>query len=136
MKYLLIPVALLGTALLVATQERITLTVAESNPGYDMVNLVIVPDNAATPTIDEGQLSMDLRGSVGENVSCRYGAGTNPTATFLINGLNKANLSTAYNNNATTGSLKQRIFHRLVIMGESTQVCGKTLIGTLTGSVP
>ncbi len=27
-----------------------------------------------------------------------------------------------------------RIFHRLVLMGESTAVCGKTLTGSLTGT--
>ena len=60
---------------------------------------------------------------------------SNPTGTILINGLNKANLSVAYNNNATTGSLRQRIYHRLVIMGESTAVCSKPLVGTLAGTV-
>jgi hypothetical protein len=79
---------------------------------------------------------MDLKGQNGENVACRYGAGTNPTGTFLVNALNKANLSSAYAANATTGSLKQRIFHRLVIMGESTAVCSKTITGTLSGAVP
>jgi hypothetical protein len=116
-------------------QERIVLTVAESNPEYRMANFVMVPDDPGT-TVDEGQIFLDLRGSNGESVACRYGSGSNPTGTFLINGLNKANLSTAYAGNATTGSLKQRIFHRLVVMAESTAVCGKTLTGTLQGAVP
>ena len=58
------------------------------------------------------------------------------TATTLINGLNKANLSTSYAGNATTGSLKQRIAHRLIVMNEAAQVCGRTLAGSLTGTVP
>lgn len=117
------------------TQEKITLTVAESNTEYRMANLVIVPDDPAT-VADEGVIALDLRGLVGENISCRYSASTNPTGTFLITALNKANLSTAYAANATTGSLKQRIFHRLVVMAESTVICGKTITGTLAGAVP
>lgn len=58
------------------------------------------------------------------------------TGTTLITALNKANLSLAYVGTAATGSLKQRIHHRLVVMGESTAVCGKTLAGTLAGAVP
>jgi len=117
-------------------QEKITLTVAESNPEYRIANLTFVMDDPATAAADEGAIVLDLRGLAGENVSCRYGSGTNPTATTLITGLNKANLSAAYAANATTGSLRQRIFHRLVILGESTAVCGKTLTGSLAGTVP
>jgi hypothetical protein len=116
-------------------QERITLTAAESNAEYRLGHMDIIPDDPATAA-DEGAIVMDLKGQNGENVACRYGSGTNPTGTFLVTALNKANLSSAYNNNATTGSLKQRIFHRLVIMGESTAVCGKTITGTLAGAVP
>lgn len=119
----------------VAAQEKISLTVAESNQEYRLGNLVLVPNDPAT-SADEGAITLDLKGTNGENVSCRYGSGTNPTATALITALNKANLSTSYAGNATTGSLVQRIFHRLVVMGESAQVCGKTLTGTLAGSVP
>lgn len=120
---------------LVSAQEKITLTTAEitTTNTYEIVSLTITSDNTAT-TQDEGLLRIELRGMNNEQVNCTYSMKTNPTATTLIIGLNKANLSSAYNNNATTGSLKQRINHRLVIMGESTQVCGKTLTGTLTGS--
>lgn len=116
-------------------QERISLSVAESNPEYRLGNLVLVPNDPATAG-DDGAITLDLKGTNGENVSCRYHAGSNPSGTFLLTALNKANLSTAYAGNATTGSLTQRIFHRLVIMGESTAVCGKTLTGSLAGAVP
>lgn len=124
-----------GLGLALTAQEKITLTVAESNPEYRLSNLVIVP-NDPTTTADEGAILMDLKGTNGENVSCRYGSGSNPTGSFLVTALNKANLSSAYAGNGTTGSLTQRIFHRLVVMGESAQVCGKTLTGSLAGAVP
>lgn len=124
-----------GFGLSLTAQEKITLTVPESNTEYRIANLTLVSDDPAT-TVDEGAILIDLKGVNQESVSCRYGGGTNPTGTFLITALNKANLSTAYANNATTGSLRQRIFHRLVVMGESTAVCGKTLTGTLAGAVP
>lgn len=133
---ILILCAVIGLSLTRAdAQERISLTVAESNPDYRLHALVIVSDDPATPA-DEGAIVLDLRGAGTASVSCQYTASSNPTGTFLITALNKANLSSAYNNNATTGSLRQRIFHRLVVMGESTAVCGKTLTGTLQGSVP
>lgn len=116
-------------------QEKITLTAAESNAEYRLGHMDLIPDDPAT-TGDEGAIVMDLKGQNGENVACRYTSGTNPTGTFLVNALNKANLSSVYNNNATTGSLKQRIFHRLIVMGESTAICGKTITGTLAGAVP
>jgi hypothetical protein len=65
---------------------------------------------------------------------CTYAATTTPTATSLLTPFQKANLSSAYNNNATTGSLTQRLFHRLVVMGEAATVCGGAIVGTLTGS--
>lgn len=133
MRVLLISLVLLTVSL--SAQEKISLSVAESNPEYRLGNLVLVPNDPATPA-DEGAITLDLKGANGENVSCRYGAGTNPTGTFLIVALNKANLSTAYAGNATTGSLTQRIFHRLVVMGESTTICGKTITGALAGAVP
>ena len=116
-------------------QEKISLTVAESIPEYRIANLVLTYDDPAT-SVDEGAIVLDLKGAGTANATCRYGAGTSPTGTFLINALNKSDLSSAYNNNATTGSLKQRVCHRLVIMGESTAICGKTITGTCTGSVP
>lgn len=114
-------------------QEKVVLTVAETVPEYRLNNFVVRYDDPATPS-DEGALSMDLVGAGTATVSCVYSSSSNPTASFLINALNKANLSTAYAGNASTGSLKQRIFHRLVVMGESTAVCGKTLTGTLQGT--
>lgn len=113
-------------------QELVTLSSAEtkpSNPSYRIERVHL--------EVDQGILSIYLVGTVsGEAVSCHYTPTTNPTGSFLIIALNKANLSSVYAANATTGSLKQRIFHRLIVMGESTAVCGKTLTGTLAGSVP
>lgn len=129
-------ISLLLLSLPVIAQEKITLTVAESVPEYRIGNLSLIYDDPATAGVDEGAIVIDLRGAGTASVSCRYGASTSPTATFLINALNKSDLSSNYNNNATTGSLKQRVFHRLVIMGESTAICGKTLTGSLAGSVP
>lgn len=134
----------LGLALILATagviaQERIDLSVAETKPSnsqYRIERLTIQYDDPATAGSDEGQILIQLLGQNGEAVSCPYTSTSNPTATFLANALNKANLSTAYAGNATTGSLRQRIFHRLVILGESTAICGKTLTGSLAGSVP
>ena len=133
-RFVLILAFCASVGLVLTAQEKITLTAPETNPEYRLGNLVIVPNDPAT-TADEGAIVMDLKGTNGENVSCRYGAGTNPTGSFLVVALNKANLSSAYAGNATTGSLTQRIFHRLIVMGESTAVCGKTLTGTLAGTV-
>lgn len=127
------------TGLVVTAQERIDLSVAETKPSnaqYRVERLTITYDDPVTTPADEGHIHIQLLGQNGEPVSCVYTATTNPTATFLTTALNKANLSSAYAANGTTGSLKQRIFHRLVVMGESTAVCGKTLTGTLQGSVP
>lgn len=132
-KYIWLGILCAGLAL--GAQEKITLSVAESVPEYRIANLTLVYDDPGT-TGDEGTIVLDLRGAGTASASCRYTAGTNPTGTFLINGLNKADLSSAYNNNATTGSLKQRVCHRLVVMGEATAICGKTITGTCTGSVP
>lgn len=129
---------LLAWPLAITAQEKISLTSPEtyaSNTTYRVSEVIQVLDDPATPA-DEGRLQLWLIGQNGESLRCEYNATTNPTATTLIAGLNKANLSTAYANNATTGSLKQRIAHRLVTMGESAQVCNKPLVGTLTGSVP
>ena len=101
-----------------------------------MEKLSIEYDDSTTALTDEGYISIQLSGQNNEKVTCVYKGDTNPTATTLINGLNKANLSTAYASNAATGSLKQRIFHRLVVMNESTVICGKSLVGTLAGLVP
>lgn len=114
-------------------QERITLSSAETvaNTDYEIVTVTL--DNA------EGRIDIRMRGVQNNaQVRCEYNANTNPTGAFLLAALNKANLSTAYANNATTGSLKQRIYHRLFSggMNEGPAVCGKSLTGTLTGSVP
>lgn len=120
------------------SQERVDLTAPEtkpSNPSYSIERITETFDDATTPA-DEGLIYIQLKGANGEAVSCTYTATTTPTATALSTGQNKANFSTAYAGNATTGSRRQRIFHRLVVMGESTAVCGKTLTGTVAGVVP
>lgn len=112
-------------------QERVGLTVPEakpSNTGY-VVERLTLDYTAAT-------ILIQLKGDNGEAVSCAYGPMTVPTGQTLLDGLNKSNLSTAYAGNAATGSLKQRIFHRLVIMNEAPTVCGRSLTGTVTGTVP
>jgi hypothetical protein len=125
----LVLLLLLSHAIL--AQERVTLTVPEpkaDNTAYRIERLHL--------DADRGTLSIYLLGVNDEPVNCHYTPTTNPTGAFLIVGLNKANLSSAYAGNATTGSLRQRIFHRLVIMAEATAVCSKPLAGTLTGAVP
>jgi len=127
-------VLLLLLPALVGAQEIVTLTTPETkatNPNYRVASFAM--------DVDAGMLSITLKGVddvAYPPVSCTYATNTTPTGATLIVGLNKANLSTAYAANATTGSLKQRIFHRLIVMGESTAVCGKTLTGTLAGTVP
>ena len=130
---------LAGAVLNLSGQELITLTVPESVPNnarYRIEHINITLDNPDT-ALDEGALAIQLVGiERAASASCLYSSATTPTATTLIVGLNKANLSSAYNNNATTGSLKQRIYHRLVVMAEASAVCGRSLAGTLTGTVP
>jgi len=124
-------VLLLLLAPSVVAQELVTLTVAETKPAntaYHVASLVL--------DVDAGLLSVTLKGITDELVTCTYASNTTPTGASLILGLNKANLSSAYAANATTGSLKQRIFHRLIVMNESAAVCSKPLAGTLAGSVP
>lgn len=123
---------------LLSAQEVASLTTPETKPSntqYAIERITETVDDPATPA-DEGVLVIQLTGLNHEAVSCVYNATTTPTATVLINGQNKANFSTAYAGNATTGSRRQRIFHRLVVMGESTAVCGKTITGTVAGVVP
>lgn len=124
----------LALAVPIAGQERITLTAPESVTQYRIAIFTVVSDDPDTPA-DEGQLIMDLRAPGGSNV-CRYTADTTPSGTFLNTALNKANLSTVYAGNATTGSLKQRVCHRLVVMGESAAVCARPITGSCTGAVP
>jgi hypothetical protein len=122
-----------------STQEKITLAAPEtkpSNPEYRIDQFSVLFDDPSTTPLDEGMMSITLIAQTGEPVYCRYTATTTPTGTFLNNALQKANLSLAYAGNATTGSLKQRICHRLAVMGESTAVCGRTIAGTCTGAVP
>lgn len=136
---LLLLAALSSITAAAMAQEKISLSVAETKPSnneYRMERMTILFDDPATAATDEGAINIQLLGQNGEPVSCVYNAQTTPTGTTLITGLNKANLSTAYVGNGSTGSLKQRVFHRLVVMGESTAVCGKTLTGTLQGAVP
>jgi hypothetical protein len=132
---LTLALALLLLTPAVFAQELVTLTVAETKPANTNYHVASV-----SLDVDAGMLSITLR-AVDDiaypPVSCTYASNTTPTGASLIVGLNKANLSTAYAANATTGSLKQRIFHRLVVLGEAPAVCnGKTLTGTLAGTVP
>lgn len=120
-----------GMFVLLHAQETVTLTSPQT-----FTNLTDYHTERLTIDFDGGTILIQLRGNQGAALNCAYTPSTNPTGAFLINGLNKANLSSTYNNNATTGSLKQRIYHRLVVMGEASAVCGVALSGTLTGSVP
>lgn len=137
-----VPIGVCLTAMLVAAtwaQETITLTAPESvpeNARYRLERLTLNVDDPET-TVDEGSIHIQLMGiERAIAVSCLYSRATTPTGTTLINGLNKANLSTSYAGNATTGSLKQRIYHRLVVLNEAQTVCGRGVAGSLTGSVP
>lgn len=138
MLHILLGVFLLAAATLVA-QETITLDTPESvvsNLRYRVERLTLDVDDPTTAQ-DEGRILVQLMGIERPvSVSCTYSNRTTPTGTTLINGLNKADLSAAYTGTAGTGSLKQRIYHRLVVMGEAATVCGRALAGTLTGTVP
>lgn len=104
--------------------------------GFAVDQVVITRDNPTTPP-DEAAILIQLRGVGREDpIRCQYTSATTPTGSTLVTALNKANLSSAYASNATTGTLIQRIFHRLVVMNEAPTVCGRSLAGTLTGSVP
>ena len=137
--------ALIGFGLMVIlgaaafAQETITLTVPDTVPAnalFRLERLTLTPDDPATQA-DEGEVHIQLLGVTRPvAVSCLYSRATAPTGTFLINALNTANLGSAYVGNGTTGSLKQRIHHRLVVLNEAPAVCGRSLAGTLTGSVP
>lgn len=119
-------------------QERIALSAPETVPAnqtYRVERITLQSDDPGTVSVDEGQIHIQLMGVERQvAVSCVYRSTTNPTGTFLLTALNKANLSSAYNNNATTGSLVQRVFHRLVVMNEAPAVCGRSLAGSLTGT--
>ena len=111
-------------------QEVIRLTAPETvpdNPVYAIASVLLDAENV--------RIAIALKGANGERASCLY-QGT--LAQTLLTALNKADLSSAFNNNATTGSLKQRIHYRLSSTGlnEAPQVCGRSFVGTLTGSVP
>lgn len=121
----------------VAAQERITLSAPESVPNnltYRVDRLILQQDDPNTAA-DEGSITIQLLGVERPvPVTCVYNASTSPTGTTLLIALNKANLSSAYAGNGSTGSLTQRIFHRLVVMNEAPQVCGRALAGSLTGT--
>jgi len=121
--------ALFVAGVSVSGQETVNLTTPEpSNTNYHVQAVML--------NVDDGVLTIHLLGGNGSTLSCSYTPSSTPTGATLITGLNKANLASAYAANATTGSLKQRIFHRLVVMAEAAQVCGKSLAGTLAGTVP
>lgn len=122
----------------VRTQEKVTLTTPEvrTTTEYQLTGFSAFFDDPSTASVDEGVLTVELRGQNTEVVTCTYRASTSPTATFLNTALQKANLSTAYAGNGTTGSLKHRVCHRLIVMGEAAAVCGRALSGTCTGAVP
>jgi hypothetical protein len=115
-----------------SAQELVTLTVPIARPSTTNYRVErVVAD------FEAGVLRIFLRGSDNEATRyCAYTAATTPTGATVLTALNKANLSTAYAGNATTGSLKQRIFHRLVVMGEAAAVCDGTMAGSLAGTVP
>lgn len=139
-RLLLLVVLLCGAAVPASAQtvERVDLVTPEvkpSNPSYTIERITETMDDPTTPA-DEGVIYIQLLGANRESVSCIYNATTTPTATTLTKGQNKADFSSAYAGNATTGSRRQRIFHRLVVMGESAQVCSKPITGTVAGVVP
>ena len=115
----------------IISQERVDLTVPETKPSNTSYHI-----ERTSQDFDAGLFYIYLKGVNGESATCLYSASPAPTGAFLNNALNKANFATVYAGNATTGSLKQRIFHRLVVMGEAANVCGKILVGTVAGTVP
>lgn len=121
-----------------AAQERITLSVQETvpaNANYRVERLILQQDDPATTSVDEGSITIQFLGVERPvPVTCVYNATSTPTGTTLLIGFNKANFSLAYAANATSGSLVQRIHHRLVVMNEAPAVCGRSLTGTLTGT--
>jgi hypothetical protein len=135
--FILSAVLVLAASVYLFAQERITLTAPEAAPSvltYRLSAFSLALDDPATAQ-DEGVLSLLLIGVERPvSVPCTYTAQTTPTATFLITNLQKANLASAYAGNASTGSLSQRIFHRLSVMNEAPLVCGGSLAGSLTGS--
>ena len=135
MKRLILVACVLMTSVVVS-QERIDLTSPENLTGFRLAQFKADFDNPDTVP-DEGTLSVTLRGIERPDiVQCLYTPSTTPTATSLLTPFQKARFDQAYAGNATTGSLKQRIFHRLVIMGESATVCSRSLTGSLAGTVP
>src|SRR5882672_9975347 len=82
-------------------QEQVNLTTPETKPNttfYRIERLTITFDNPITSQ-DEGAINIQLIGENTEHVSCLYNSTSATTGTTLVNGLNKANLSTAYASN-------------------------------------
>lgn len=137
LRFVYLAMFVFGVTMAAIAQERITLSVAETAPNnqtYRVERMLLEHDDPDTAA-DEGRITIQLLGVERRiPVTCTYNATTNPTGTATLIALNKANLSSTYAANSTTGSLVQRIFHRLVVMGEATAVCGRSLTGSLTGS--
>lgn len=142
---LVFTLALAGTAF---AQERLNLAAPETKPSntqYRVHSVVADRDNPATADVDESSVSVVLQGQNGEVLACTY----RPTTQAIASGqlyrlLNRGDFSRAYvaaNVNpantlaAITGTRDQYLMHRLAIWGDSTEVCGKTLTGTLAGTV-
>ena len=125
----LLVVCLLVWAATAIAQEKITLTSPETKPSNTSYRVGRLTLDLSLKTV-----KIQLEGDTAETVVCEYSNRTTPTGATLLTALNKANLSTAYAGNASTGSLAQRLFHRLVVMKEADVVCDKSLTGTLTGS--
>lgn len=115
-------------------QERIALSTPEATPALTQYRLEAYrteEDNPNTP-LDDARFTIDLQGVQRDlSIRCEYNNSTTPTGRTVINGLKTANFSLPYADNATSGNLYQRIFHRLVRMNEAAQVCGRSLTGTV-----
>lgn len=122
-------------------QETITLTAPVTPPSltkwyFDRITETF--DKPWTPA-DETLIVIQFIGDEGRSImSCVYSPTTTPTAKTVSDAQNKRNFSTAYAGNASTGSRKRTIQHRLEASGlnEAPTICGQAIAGALDGSVP